>query len=1085
MAEIAQNDSWDVIAAQQDECGMAPQQLDSFNEFIESSLQDVIDGAPSFVCKAQNGNSQTIHTVQFKQLLIASPVTRETVDLPKDLYPNEARLRNLTYAAPLYADVNVTIEHNAGTPTAERTSSEISQVFIGKMPIMVNSRFCRLYGKSAKQRIALGECDADPGGYFIVNGGEKVIIPNERMATNQVYVYPQRQPFKHSFIAEIRSGAEYSQKPPTTLVLALLSHSQRIEAVQIPYVKSPIPIVVLFRALGVITDREIVEMTVYDITDREMTGCLTASIDAAIVVRSTEVALDYIGKCLLTQQPTREGRIRAARDVLRKELLPHVAVDDGNERNKALYLGYMVNRLLAAKLGRRIIDDRDHYGNKRLDLAGPLLAVLFRQLFRQMTSDMRKAIQKKLQMGKVPNVVEAIKHSTITHGMKYALATGNWIGAKGGLGEGRVLNGVAQVLNRLTYASTLSHLRRVNTPVSKEAKLTKPRQMHNTHWNLICPVETPEGAACGLTKNLSFMAHISVQNNAPSVRDFARSNIIPLDEVRPAEIAPFVKVFFNGEWLGTTDDADVLMANLIDYRRRTAHVNGEASFVFDRISAEIRIFTDPGRGMRPLYVVTDGRLRINATHIEALRLRRDTGRDGLTWSDLVTKQLIEYIDTNESETTMTALTMDDLTEQLRARPGRSTRQFTHCELHPSTILGICASSIPFPQHNQAPRNTYQTAMGKQSMGHYTNNYNLRFDSLANVLYYPQVPLVGTKAAELMRANEMPAGINAVVAIMCYTGFNQEDSVLMNQSAIDRGLFRSVFFRSYQDRERVDLRGPANKKTTVVLEEFGVPTLGKCTRADPRDFTKLDTDGLVRVGEHVHGKDVIIGKMALLPAKTNTSTASGVRKSAATHRNISQHLRAGENSIVDSVILTTNADGVKFTKVRTRSMRVPTVGDKFSSRHGQKGTMGAAYRQEDMPFTIEGISPDIIVNPHAIPSRMTVGQLVETIVGKTAAVTGSIADGTPFGTATVDQFEQALHDCGYLRGGTEVLYDGHTGKRIEAKIFIGPTYYQRLKHMVDDKMHARARGPTSALVRQPLEGRGRDGGLRFGEMERDW
>jgi DNA-directed RNA polymerase II subunit RPB2 len=362
-------------------------------------------------------------------------------------------------------------------------------------------------------------------------------------------------------------------------------------------------------------------------------------------------------------------------------------------------------------------------------------------------------------------------------------------------------------------------------------------------------------------------------------------------------------------------------------------------------------------------------------------------------------------------------------------------------------------------------------MGKQAMGIYVTNYQFRMDTLAYVLYYPQKPLVTTRAMEHLHFRQLPAGINAIVAISCYSGYNQEDSVIMNQSSIDRGFFRSLFFRSYRDEEK--------KMGTLVKEDFGRPDRGSTMGMRHGSYDKLDDDGLAPPGTRVSGEDVIIGKTTPI----SQDEAQG-QSSRYTRRDHSISLRHSETGMVDQVLLTTNADGLRFVKVRVRSVRIPQIGDKFSSRHGQKGTVGMTYTQEDMPWTIEGVTPDIIVNPHAIPSRMTIGQLIECIMGKVAAHMGKEGDATPFTDVTVDNISKALHKCGYQMRGFERMYNGHTGRPLTAMIFLGPTYYQRLKHMVDDKIHSRGRGPVQILTRQPAEGRSRDGGLRFGEMERD-
>ncbi|CDY27413.1 BnaC03g64530D [Brassica napus] len=619
-------------------------------------------------------------------------------------------------------------------------------------------------------------------------------------------------------------------------------------------------------------------------------------------------------------------------------MFPHVGVG-AFETPKAYYFGLIIHRLLHCALGRNPEDDRDHYGNKRLDLAGPLLGGLFRMLFRKLARDVRSYVQKCVDSGKEVNLLFAINAKTITSGLKYALATGNW----GQANAAGTRAGVSQVLNRLTYASTLSHLRRLNSPIGREGKLSKPRQLHNSQWGMMCPAETPEGQACGLVKNLALMVYVTVGSAA----------------------SPILAILSD---LGTEN-----LGN---------GINTEVSVVRDIRLKELRIYTDYGRCSRPLFIVDNQRLLIKKKDIYALQQRVSAEEDG--WHQLLANGYIEYIDTEEEETTMISMTINDLVHSRLCPEEAYSDTYTHCEIHPSLILGVCASIIPFPDHNQSPRNTYQSAMGKQAMGIYVTNYQFRMDTLAYVLYYPQKPLVTTRAMEHLHFRQLPAGINAIVAISCYSGYNQEDSVIMNQSSIDRGFFRSLFFRSYRDEEK--------KMGTLIKEDFGRPDRGNTLVRHLRfifsvllfvkillqgmrhgSYEKLDDDGLAPPGTRVSGEDVIIGKTTAI----SQDEAQG-QTSRYTRRDHSISLRHSESGMVDQVLLTTNADGLKFVKVRVRSVRIPQIGDKFSSRHGQKGTVGMTYTQEDMPWTIEGVTPDIIVNPHAIPSRMTIGQLIECI-----------------------------------------------------------------------------------------------------------
>lgn len=1144
---ITAEDCWTVISSFFDTKGLVSQQLDSYDEFTRNTIQEIVRENGTVILEQNNppgGDDRILkrrYEISFGRVYLARPSHTEGDGATDQLYPHEARLRNLTYSGAMLADIQnrilVAKERTIHDPEDDELAiegdttgargeirweredpepvyeagQERPRVFIGKLPVMLKSELCHLRSQSDEMLYGLNECPYDQGGYFVINGSEKVLIAQERSAANIVQVFRKKQGTV-PWTAEIRSAVEKGTRLISTFSIKWTDNSLVAKRTpgpyayaSLPYVKDPVPMAIVFRALGIVSDEDILNHIVYDKNDTQMLELLKPSIEEGSIIQDRETALDWIAR-RGNSPGTRDKRLKFARDIMQKEFLPHISQKEGQDTRKAFFFGYMIHRLIQCVLGRRDEDDRDHFGKKRLDLAGPLIANLFRTLFVKLHKDVFRYLQKCVENNQDFNVQMAVKGTIISNGLKYSLATGNWGDQKKAASSKA---GVSQVLNRYTYASTLSHLRRTNTPVGRDGKLAKPRQLHNSHWGLVCPAETPEGQACGLVKNLSLMCYVSVGSESTPIIDFmTQRNMELLEEYDPSENPTATKVFVNGTWVGVHSQPSQLVT-VVQELRRNGTLSYEMSLVRDIRDREFKIFTDAGRVMRPLFVIesdarspTYGSLVLNKGHIQKLYEDKEVDTSGMSdedaaklkfgWKGLIHSGVVEYLDAEEEESAMIIMTPEDLDDhhnlmqgippqdptgephkRIKPKPNPSIRVFTHCEIHPSMILGICASIIPFPDHNQSPRNTYQSAMGKQAMGVALTNYALRMETMMNTLYYPQKPLATTRSMEYLKFRELPAGQNAIVAIMVYSGYNQEDSVIMNQSSIDRGLFRSLFFRAYTEQEK--------KIGLNILESFEKPLKQETLRMKSSMYDKLDDDGIVAPGVRVSGDDIIIGKTAPLPPDAKEL---GQKTALHTKRDVSTPLRSTENGIVDQVVLTTNTEGARFVKVRTRVTKVPQIGDKFASRHGQKGTIGITYRQEDMPFTREGLTPDLIINPHAIPSRMTIAHLIECLLSKVGALRGCEGDATPFTDVTVESVSKLLREHGYQSRGFEVMYNGHSGRKSVAQVFLGPTYYQRLRHMVDDKIHARARGPLQILTRQPVEGRARDGGLRFGEMERD-
>ena len=1399
------NDVWPIIKDYSTSEGFVQHHCDSFVYFIQEIIPGIIKENNTIILEAVNDNiiKKTV-TIKFGETALGKAQFEEKDGTTTFITPYEARLRKVTYHAPLYIDMTKTIKKEnleSGDKNEVVTKDTIVLVWI---PIVLQSSYCSLEGKELKE---MKECIYDQGGYFIVNGTEKILQQQRRMTNNVPFVFHSS---KDDFpTCEIRSSDVTSKRHPS--IIKLIFNSNKTFGVSFSGIKKKgVPLWIMFLALG--CERDKIIPLISESSDDESISYLQSSFEESFHIETKNEALEWIGQNLLTVYKTVEDRMYYASFILQRDFLPHIGVDDKSFHQKVKFLGYMVKKYIDCITGKREYDDRDHSGNIRIDTTGYLLGMKFKDSYQRVYNEASEIIRKRISgetnYDKDFSFSTIIEAKTITTELVNALATGNW-GTK-------TYNktGVSQVLSRLNYQSTLSHSRRMSTPITKNGTTSKPRQLHNTQFNKICPAETPEGSSCGLVTNMAMLCQFS--NNYPS--ELMRSNMESLGMFNESTSYSDKKVFINGRLDGYIDNFEPYFSEL-KRQKRFEIIPFDISIYSDIKNGELIIDSSPGRMISAYFVVENNKVLV--THEDVKNILNPVHK--CSWNTLRGEGKIEFLDTYEEQCSLICNKIEDLNKE-----SLFGRNFTHCNIHPSVVLGVSASIIPFPDHNQSPRNCYQSAMGKQAMGTYASNHEERMDTMGHILASPQKPLVNTKMAEVINFANLPSGINAVVAILCHGGFNQEDSIIINQSAIDRGLFRSFFTRSYTDKET---------KTSTSEELFGKP-VGK-------RGTKVGLDGCVSPGTLVSERDDIMCKIS---NETSTSDKKNFSNTS---------IKYGESGRVSKVMMTTGKDGLKLAQVAIRSQRIPQIGDKFAcydkstevltwrgwipftelkkedkvatlidgkklvyevpeevmsydyngkmykvesnhidllvtpnhnmyvrnrnndkkysleraeniyglnrkykknceeyggedkeyfvlpgcrvgdviyedreldmdswliffgiwivegcvtsnydtfdvrfavhkgrvkealenvcdkmefiirknkdnkddeernswifsdkqlvnylkplsvgsinkslpdwtwelssrqckilihgmmigdghkhgvakyerystsskklandfqrlclhsgwstninlkykaghesvcksgevikstvdsyslsiitkqneplvnkyksdgkqqdsweeydgkvycctvssgviyvrrnglcvwagnSRHGQKGTCGMTYRQEDMPFTQEGMVPDIIINAHCIPSRMTIGHLIETLLGKAIACGGKGADtmdGTPFAeydlSKYVKDFEsnklvetigEILQKCGHQRYGKDVMYDGMTGKPLYAQVFMGPTFYQRLKHLVDDKAHARSTGPMQILVRQPLEGRSRDGGLRFGEMERD-
>ena len=1024
--------------------------------------------------------------ITFKNVALRKPTIFENNGAILPMMPNDARMRNLTYASPLFVDVHVKTTFIDNTKGGERSVKErlFPNVHMGKIPVMVGSKYCLLHDQKHIAPRTLGECEEDFGGYFIVSGGERVIISQERMSENRPVVFRNnRNSNKELEVIEVKSIGPDNDQVPKSNGVKIMYHPKnpqiQLLRATMPRIKTEIPLWILFRALGVLADKDILELILGPEGDSTFDTIIDESIQEAGEVQTQEQAFAWMSGHV-NSWSSRTVRQMKMDDILNTELFPHIGLDKSFYYAKACYLAHMVRKVLWVSSNRIPNDDRDGYPNKRVDLPGFLLANLFRTYFTtKMIKDIRSSLAKEIHGGgwrangsfedilNVSNINKVIKSVIMEVGMKTSLATGNFGSAKIG-GPSKI--GVSQVLNRLNYISGVSHLRRISTPIEKTGKLVAPRKLHNTQWGYICPSETPEGHSVGVVKNMSSISIVSIYSNPKTVKEFINTigTLRPLEMTSVAEKHTSTRMFLNGAWIGTVPIADTMdMLGRLRLAKRTGRIHIQTGIIWRAALREIWLTTEAGRMLRPLFVVealkdiaADGTGKL-LKQVESCKRWEDI----LLWLSPAGNTLIEYIDPGETESSYIAMKMED---------ALWSNGYTHAEIHASTALGTLASNIPFPDHNQSPRNSYQAAMGKQSMGMFALNFRERFDAMAHLLCYPQVPFVSPFMSKFYGAQTMPCGQNIIVAIMTYTGYNQEDSVMINRGALDRGLFRSIFYRTYKDEER-------KNQSSGEEERFLRPDPTMTKQMKNGNYDKLDESGFVPEQAYVDTDDILIGKVVPLRVPTGMVIPVGSKK----YRDVSRTMRNNEIGWVDRIFKNRNGEGYSFAKVRMRQDRIPEIGDKFSSRHGQKGTVGMILNPEDMPQTASGLVPDIIINPHCIPSRMTIAQLMETLLGKMGSELGCLGDGSPFNEVTLEGITKIMRDnLGMEPHGNEILYNGFTGRQMETSIFMGPCYYQRLRHCSADKMHSRSSGPLVMLTRQPAEGRAREGGLRFGEMERD-
>jgi len=994
-----------IIKKYLEEHSLVESNIISFNEFLEHRMQEIVDEI-----------SESINNEEFEITLgkvrIEKPKVIEADGSSSLIMPYEARLRNLTYSAPVTLEITVKKGDTVDSETVE----------IGKIPIMVKSKACNTYGMSDEELIDNYSDPLDPGGYFMVNGNERVMVMAEDLAENQPFI-------------EINSKGNlnlrlFSLKGTYRIPVTISESKEGLLEVSFSRFKD-LPAVVMLKALGLTKESDIAKYI------GKETDSVIVNLYEFVNLATKEDAMMFIAE-KTGLQGTKKEILDRVKQRIDSYLIPHIGQKKEDRINKAITICKLIKQFLIAKENPKLRTDKDHYSNKRVRLSGDLLANLFRVNLGILIRDIQYSIQKSSKRKKFFSIRVIAKSTLFSHRVESAIATGSWTGER---------SGVTQNMDKTNYLAMISQLQRVSSMLPSDQENFLARTLHPTHYGRFCPIETPEGTEIGLRKNLAILSKISTRVELDNERFFRDLESLGMEK----EGFEGVDVFFNGRFVGSTKNPEEFVKRIRE-KRRSDEFPIQMSVRNDPGFKIVLISTEPGRVLRPLIVAENGVSRLKNEH----KVQIEQGE--LKWNDLLSKGIIEYLDAAEEENALVALYEEELTQ------GHS-----HLEIDNMDLLGVVTSLVPYGNHDQSSRLNRGSKTQKQALGLYSANYLCRLDTDVSILQYPQKPIVRSFIYDTL--NTYPAGQNLVVAVMTYEGYNMEDALVFNKGSLDRGVGRSFYFRPYS---AVEMNYAGGLKDEIIIPEKDAS--GYKTEAS---YRYLEGDGIIYPEAEVNEGEVMIGKMS--PPKF-LSEAREI--SVKTKKESSVTMRQEEKGIVDAVFVTEDSEGNKIVQIRTRDPRIPELGDKFATSHGQKGVIGMIVPQEDIPFTSRGVKPDVIFNPHGLPSRMTVGYLLELLAGKVGSLSGEVIDGTCFSGVGKKQLEEHLRNLGFRYDGKETMYNGITGKRIEAKIFVGNLYYLKLKYMVGNKMHGRASGKVALLTRQPIEGRSRGGALRLGEMEQE-
>lgn len=909
-----ENAIFDLLKGYFQDNDIATLQKKSFDYFLSHRIHKIIEEEPKIEVSLKKNE---FFRVEFGQVFVDRPYIVDEKRIIQYISPAEALLRDLTYSSVM--SINITTMNYKLNEDGTKNILEEKNYFkipFARIPMMVGCTKCNLSHLPKLEKHKKGLCPHDHGGYFIIKGKERVLVGQERANYNMVNVFETKNTDqKHSLVGEIRSMSD--ETGHSVLIQMKISVNNLRITLQLPFITQELPLGYVFVAYGCDLEmiKSILLKNVEGVSHKELDQMINGILKDAMMIQDEENAIHYISQ-FATHVVVKDRRNAYVKQILMNEVFPHLGISS-NEKSKILFLGHMCGKLMMTYIGRRPLDDRDHLSQKRVEVSGVLVGDLFRTLWKRFIRTIIPQLMKRLDILTIIS-----KMNVITMGLRHCFSTGNWGIPK----SNYIRTGVSQVLSRLSFNSTLSHLRRIVIPIGKEGRNTKIRQVHPTQIGFICSSETPEGSSAGIVKNFSLIAEVSPGADTSYIRLILEDIPgIETDFEKIFEMEKWGKVFLNGNLIGVVEDQGTALTFLQHSKHVLKRIPYHVSFSGEE--NEIHVFCDEGRLIRPFFVAS------KLPSIESLRNKK--------WELLQREGVIVWLDAHELENKMVAM-----------YPHEITPETDLCEIHPCLLLGICASMMPFADHTQSPRICYHASMVKQSIGIYSGTNEIRADTVAHILSYPEKPIVRSHVEEWFGMDELPCGNNVIVAIACYGGWNQEDSIILNKSSVERGLFRSFSYRTLVVEEK--------KKTSSHLESITLPPAN--IRIRSFHYDKLDANGIVVPGVYVGSGDVIVGKTSLRQVK------SGREEMVDT----SVVIKNGEEGTVDKVFCTTTPDGYKMIKIKIRNLKIPEIGDKLCSNCAQKGTIGMTLSREDMPFTADGIVPDIIINPLCFPANVHVG-----------------------------------------------------------------------------------------------------------------